>query len=378
VNNRRPRVLIVIAQLDIGGAERQVVTLASGLGAEGFDVEVAVFYANGELEPQLRAAGIAVHHLKRTSVHGLETILDLARKLRAGKPDIVHSFLWPANWRARVAAIVTGIPVIISSSRSVETWLRWYHVAMDRLLARRTDAIVVNASAIATFLQKREGLRPELFTVIPNGLDLAPWESAPSREQSRAEFGLAPGAPVILTVGNLQPEKNQEDFLAVAAKLVPMRPDATFVVVGDGPRRDALRERATALGLDGHVRWMGRRTDVPAFLAASDVFLNTSSREGCCNAILEAMSTGRPVVAYAVGGNPELVDEGRSGRLIPFGDVDQLATATETYLDSPELAVRHGEEGAARVRERFSRSAMIRSTAELYRTLLARKGSNVS
>jgi glycosyltransferase involved in cell wall biosynthesis len=372
----RPTVLIVIPQLDIGGAERQVVHLASALGAAGFDVEVAVFYPDGELEPMLRASGVPVRHLKRTSVHGLETIFDLRRHLRRHRKDIVHAFLWPANWRARIAAIAAGVPVVIASPRSVETWLRWYHVVIDRLLARKTSAIVVNAVAIRDHLQKREGLPHELFHVIPNGIELAPLATLPGRPEAKASLGIPVGAPVILTVGNLQPEKNHEDFLGLAAALGRERPEALFVVVGDGPSRAALMERHQALALDGRVRWEGRRTDVPRYLAACDVFVNTSRREGCCNAILEAMAASRPVVAYGVGGNPELVLDGETGRIVPFGLIDGLAAAVDGYLVRPQLAEAHGEAGARRVQDHFSRGAMVARTAGLYRELLARRGSN--
>jgi len=374
----RPKVLIVIAQLDVGGAERQVVNLASGLGPLGFDVEVAVFYPDGELEAALRDAGVPVHHLRRTTGHGLETILDLRRLLRRRPQDIVHAFLWPANWRARVAAITAGVPVVIASPRSVETWLRWYHVIVDRVLAKRTSAMIVNASAIRDFLVERERLPRELFHVVPNGIELSPFEALPSRADAKAALRIAADAPVILTVGNLQPEKNHEDFLALAAQIRPERPDAVFVVVGDGPRRLALSERARVLALDGQVRWEGRRNDVPVYLAACDVFVNTSRREGCCNAILEAMAAARPVVAYDVGGNPGLVAEGRTGRIVPFGRIDQLAAAVMAYLHEPETAVRHGSEGQVRVRAEFSRAAMIEHTAGLYRALLSRRAGRVA
>jgi glycosyltransferase involved in cell wall biosynthesis len=368
----------VIAQLDIGGAERQVVNLASGLRSLGFDVEVAVFYPEGELEATLRAAGVRVHHLKRTSVHGIETILDLRRLLGGHRKDIVHAFLWPANWRARIAAIVAGVPVVIASPRSVETWLRWYHVVVDRLLARKTSAIVVNASAIRDFLVDREGVPRELFHVIPNGIDLAPFDGLPSKSDAKAALGIPATVPMILTVGNLQPEKNHEDFLALAAAIFRNRPDAVFVIVGDGPRGKALLEREKELGIEGRVRWEGRRGDVPRYLAACDVFVNTSRREGCCNAILEAMAVARPVVAYDVGGNPELVADGRNGRVVPFGRIDELAAAVADYLDRPERARTHGEEGARRVRGEFSHAAMVDGTAALYRHLLSRRIGNAS
>jgi glycosyltransferase involved in cell wall biosynthesis len=378
VNERRPRILIVIAQLDIGGAERQVVNLVTGLAQRGFDVSVAVFYPNGELEGQLRSSGVVVHHLKRTTKHGLETILSLRRLLRRHPVDVVHSFLWPANWRARAAAIWARVPIVISSSRSVETWLRLPHVVLDRILARGTDAIVVNAAAIRDYLVQREGVPRELFHVIPNGIDLEAFEGPPSIRAARASLKLPPSAHVILTVGNLQPEKNHEDFLALAATIRRDHPEAVFVVVGDGPRRSFLAQRAEELGLEGCVRWEGRTSDVVPYFAACDVFINTSQREGCCNAILEAMAMARPVVAYDVGGNPELVQDGQTGRIVSFGRVDDLSRAVAIYLDQPDLARAHGEVGAQRVRRDFSRDAMVNRTIALYGDLMSREEPRAS
>ncbi len=366
----RHRVLLVIAQLDMGGAERQLHNLALRLSREGFDPEVAVFYPGGHFESPLTQSGVAVHHIRRTSKVGLEAILDLRRLILDRRFDIVHSFLWPANWRSRLAAIFARAPVIVSSTRSVETWLRFYHVAVDRVLALWTDAIVVNATAIRTFLVQREGVPERIIRVIRNGVDERPFETPPSRADARRRLDLPVGGPIVLSVANLQPEKNHEDFLRVAALVAERHPRVTFVAVGSGDRQSRLETMARRQGVDGVVRWAGFQDDVTLYLAACDVFMNTSRREGCCNAILEAMASARPVVAYSVGGNPELVAHGSSGRLAEFGDVAGLAGAVTGYLDDPGLAEREGAVGARRMREQFSIEAMVRRTADLYRTLL--------
>jgi len=371
----RPRVLLVIGQLDMGGAEKQLVHLAVRLAAEGFEPEVAVFYQGGHLEPLLVDAGVPIHHIRRTSKIGLEAILHLRQVLRKGDHAIVHSFLWPANWRARVAGILARTPVIVSSTRSVETWLRPHHVVVDRILARRTNAIVVNAEAIRDFLVGREKVRPALIRVIRNGLDTAPFDAILGRSEARSRLGLAPDVPVVLIVGNLQPEKNHEDFLRMADRVRQLRTDARFIVVGDGERRAALNSLAHDLGLDRATIWAGFQPDVRPYLAACDVFLNTSRREGCCNAILEAMAAARPVVAYAVGGNPEVIADGSTGRLAPLGAVDLLAKHVLGYLDDPDLGRADGDAGARRVADHFSVEAMTQRTVGLYNELLVAAAS---
>ncbi len=371
---RNNRVLLVIAQLDIGGAETQVVRLARRLGSLGFEPEVAVYYAEGELEPVLVRAGIRVHHLTRSSKIGFEAILDLRRILREGGHGIVHSFLWPANWRSRIAGLLAGTPVIISSTRSVETWLQFHHVLVDRLLAHWTDAIVVNASAIRDYLLEKERVSRSLFHLIYNGLEEDLSSRLPGKAEARKKLGLDANRRMVLIVGNFQPEKNHEDFLRMAAIVGRRLPETRFWMVGDGARRESLEGLACELDLNDSLEWLGRQDDVLPFLSACDVFLNVSLREGCCNSILEAMAAGKPVVAYTVGGNPELVEHGCTGRLFAQGDVEGLADAVVDYLEHPDLARRDGEAGARRISRRFLARTTAQQTAELYTHLLEGKG----
>lgn len=369
----KDRILLVIPQLEVGGAETQLVRLALGLDANAFEPEVAVFYPGGALEPALRQAGIRVHHIRRTTRLGHESIVDLARLLRRERHAVLHSFLRPANWRARIAARLASTPVVIASARSVETEISLPHVVLDRLLARWTDAIIVNASAIRDSLVKRERLRPDLFRVIENGLDVASFADLPNAAAARLSLGFRPDEPLVVCVGNLQPEKNHEDFLRMAALIHREDPQVSFVLVGAGDRGEDLRALSSRLGLNDALVFAGFREDVRPYLAACDVFLNTSRREGCCNAILEAMAARRPVVAYRVGGNPELVMNGETGTLVEFGDVAALATAVKRYLEEPGLRDRHGDAGYHRAERSYGTKVMARRTSELYVELLHRK-----
>jgi glycosyltransferase involved in cell wall biosynthesis len=370
----RARVLLVVAQLTTGGAEVQLIHLARRLGKLGIHPEVAIYHRGGELEPRLIRAGIKVHHLRRATRLGVETILHLRELLRDGRYDVVHSYLWPANWRARIAGLLAGTPVIISSPRSVDVWLKARHVAVDRLLATWTDAIIVNARAIQEHLMEREGLPASLFRLVYNGLDQNGFDDLPDREEARRTLGLPVERPVALMVGNLKIEKNHEHFLEIAAHTRDRRPDALFVAVGGGNRRAELEAMAERMGLRDTVHWAGLQDDVRPWLAASDVTLNVSHREGCCNAILESMAAGVPVVAYSIGGNPELVDDHETGRLFAPGDTRGCADAVVEYLDRPELARLHGGQGRARARREFTADAMTERTARVYEELLARKG----
>lgn len=371
----RFRVLLVVAQLTTGGAEVQLIRMAPRLRALGIEPEVAIYHPGGELEPLLDRAGIKVHLLRRSTRLGVETILHLRQLLRRGGYDVVHSYLWPANWRARLAGLLAGTPVIISSPRSVDDWLRSRHVLVDRVLAHWTDAIIVNARAIQDHLMQRERLPESIFRLIYNGLDEGLFNGLPSREEARRTLGLPAERGIALMVGNLKAAKNHDHFLEIAARARALRDDVLFVAVGGGERLAELQETARRLGVTDNVLWAGLQSDVRPWLAAADVTLNVSHREGCCNAILESMAVGAPVVAYAVGGNPELVHDGRTGRLFEPGDTAGCARAIVDYIEQPALAREHGDNGRARARTEFTADAMARATAALYEELLRRKGA---
>lgn len=372
----RPRVLIVIAQLDVGGAEVQAVQLAIQLKQSGeFEPEVAVFYRGGVLEPRLQDGGIRVHHVRRRTKIGWEAVMHLRSILREGAHDVVHSFLWPANWRSRVASALARTRVTIASERSVPDSWPLHRNVMDRILLRRTDALIVNARAVGDFFVEREGVPRSLVHVIYNGLDSERFASLPERRTARRSLSIDPDRPMVLSVAGLRPAKNLEDFVRMAALIHRGDPAVTFVVVGDGERRSSLESMTHDLGLEEVVHWAGLQTNVETYLAACDVMVNTSVREGCCNAIMEAMAAARPVVAYAVGGNHELVQQGRTGQLVPFGDVDGLAGAVETYLRNPERAAQDGAEAARRIAESMDRRVTFEQTISLYRELLSAKGA---
>ncbi len=368
------RCLLVVPRLGIGGTEVQVARLARHLRDVDVAPEVAAFAESEALQDELEAAGVRVHILPRRGVVGPGALFKLGALLAAESFPVVHSFLWSANWRARIAARYARTPVVIASVRSVDHWMRFHHVCLDRLLAAWTDAIVVNARANQRYLMERCGLHESLFHVIYNGLEDGQFDVSLERRGARQRLQLPLAAPVILSVGSLRREKNHEDFLELARRVRQVYPQARFVVVGAGELQESLQRRARDLGLGEVVLWAGLQRDVRTYLRAADVFVNVSQREGCCNAILEAMALGLPVVAYAVGGNPEIVTDGVSGTLVAYGDVQGLATAVERYLRQPDLALRHGQAGRARVAREFRARHVAARVGELYRELLRRKG----
>ncbi|HZW31798.1 MAG TPA: glycosyltransferase, partial [Isosphaeraceae bacterium] len=197
---------------------------------------------------------------------------------------------------------------------------------------------------------------------------------AVDRRAVRAELGFAPEAPLVLFAGQLAEQKRVGDLLKALDLLQHVQPDVVTAIAGDGPLRDQLEETAHGYHLDGQVRFLGHRDDVPRLLAAADVLVLPSAYEGLPNVVLEAMQFAKPVVATAAPGTTEVVVDGETGVLVPIGDVTGLTRSIRDLVRDPALARRLGEAGRARAAAHFGAAGMIAQFAELYEQLAQSKG----
>jgi glycosyltransferase involved in cell wall biosynthesis len=249
-----------------------------------------------------------------------------------------------------------------------------------RLLAgnvagRFVDAFVAVSPETAAFANRRREVAQRRLLVIPNGISLDRFRPDPAaRARVRKELGVEPDGWVVGTVGRLAVEKNQALLLRAVAPLLGRQ--ARVALVGDGPLRRELAQLAAGLGIADSVHLLGARGDVPDVLNAFDAFVLCSDTEGLPLAVPEAMATGLPVVATAVGGIPTVVEEGRTGFLVPTGDADALRDRLARLRADPPMARACGERGRRTAVARFSSERMQRDYAELYRRLLARRGGN--
>jgi glycosyltransferase involved in cell wall biosynthesis len=338
-----PRICLIIGQLGLGGTAKQVVLLAEGLRRGGTAVTVVVLTGEGSREPELHAAGVPVVHLGLRRTKGWQAIpyvlgatFRLGRYLRRTRPDVVHAFLYHSYVMGALAARYARIPVFIAGRRSLDDFKRGRPLvlAVERIAARVTDLLVANAQAVADGAHVTERVPLGKLAVIYSGLpDSAFVPARPARLETTR--------PVLMCVANLSRRKGHADLLTAASMLRERGMPCTVALAGEGPERDALRRQAAELDID--VRLLGARTDVDALLARADVVVLPSLSEGLSNAVMEAMAAGRPVVATAVGGTPELLADGR-GLLVPPGDPGALADALGAVLSDPEAARRLGDD----------------------------------
>jgi glycosyltransferase involved in cell wall biosynthesis len=376
---RKLGVGLLVNDLRIGGAERQLIELARGLDKSRFRVLVATLYSGQPLERELRhAPGVDLVSLERKGKWDFGVVRRLALLLRDHEVGIIQPFLTPSTAFGLAAALMARTPVKIVTERcgvrlNTSPGNKAYRFVEDRL-TRFADAVVPNSEAGRDYVLSR-GISEDKVRVIYNGV--APERSTcepDDRNAVRALHGIRPDEPVVGIVASLTPAKDHETFLLAASIIRQHVPSTRFLIVGDGPLRERLEARAAELGLSGTAVFAGHRTQVAPYIGAMDVaVLSSCDHEGCSNFLLEAMGLSRPVVATDVGGNRELFSSGEAGLFVEPGDAVAMATATLRILTAPYLAEEFGARGRTVFERRFTLPTMVRAYENLYTALWQEK-----
>jgi glycosyltransferase involved in cell wall biosynthesis/O-antigen/teichoic acid export membrane protein len=374
------RVAFVVGTLNRGGTERQILLLGSALAAQGHLVTVICLASAGHQGADARAAGIRVAEIGFPSLRRsllfrpswlrlqlLPAVQRLRSILREASPDVVHCFLYWGYLIGVPAARSVGVPVVISSRRSLTAAAARIHLLgpWERVCDRLANAVTCNSAAVMEDAIAHSGLPRRKAVVLYNGVRL-PAEAIPPDGQAKR----------IVIVANLIPYKGHDVALAAFAQVRVALPTvaARLQFAGAGPAEQTLRAQARELGIDREVDFLGSVADVPALLAECSFTVLPSLTEGMPNAVLESLAHGRPVVASAVGGVPEILDRG-GGILVHPGDPEALAGAISTLLADPALVADLGAEGRALVRDSFGVDRLVADSLRLYYRLLGRTDS---
>ncbi|SIO59172.1 Glycosyltransferase involved in cell wall bisynthesis [Singulisphaera sp. GP187] len=361
-------ITLVITDLDVGGAERALVALATGLDRGRWQPSVIALGAEGALVEPLRAAGVETECLDVDRRRPIPAVRRLARALGARSPWLVQSFLFHANIASRFAATLVGSPWVVGGIRVAEHQKRW-HLNLERWTSALSLGSVCVSQGVFEHLRDVGRADPARLAVIPNGIDPRPYDSAIAC--SRESLGVPADARLMLSVGRLDVQKGLSFLLDAAERVIAAQPNWHLVIVGDGPERDPLHQRAAASRiLADRVHWLGRRNDVPALLKAADFLVLASLWEGMPNVVLEAMAARRAVVATAVEGSRELVIPGQTGWLVPAGDSDQLGQALLDAGTDPDRLRRYGEAGRTRVETAYSTQRVVQAYERLWGGIL--------
>ncbi|MBI4341153.1 MAG: GT4 family glycosyltransferase PelF [Candidatus Omnitrophica bacterium] len=359
--------MYVIWSLAVGGAERVVALLAEHLDRVRYRPLVVCLNEEGALAAPLRQAGVEIMALRKRGPADLQTLWRLVSLMRQQRVQLVHTHLWGANLWGRLAAWIAGIPVI-ATEHNTDTWKPWWYLLLDRWLAPRTSALIAVSQAVKDFYVAH-GIGPDRLAVIPNGIETERFASVPPSGFYR-ELGWPEQAPRFLAIGRLVPAKRHDRFIDAMAQVIAARPGARGLIIGEGPLQQTLAQRIAARGLQGQVVLAGVRHDVPSLLGGARAVVFTSEREGLPMVTLEAMAAGVPVVSTPVGGVPEVIEDGRTGWLVPPDDEASLVERLTRLVDEPALAQRAGAAAQTAVRGRWSLPAMVRAHDALYQRAL--------
>jgi glycosyltransferase involved in cell wall biosynthesis len=366
--------LFISTGLAYGGAETQVVRLATRLKLRGWEVSVVSLMPPKAYVEDLEAAGIPVFSLGiRRKWPDLRPVLRLTRIIRKRQPHIIHSFMVHANLLARLVRLFAPVPVLICSARNVDEGGR-----LREILYRLTDPLCdlttqVSQDGLERYV--RVGAVPRhKIRYIPNGVDTERFKpNLEDRLKVRKELGV--DGFVWLAVGRFDPPKDYPNMLQAFARVINKHSNTMLLIAGDGPLRETMENMARELGIERRIKFLGIRRDVPQLMNAVDAYVMSSSWEGMPNVLLEASATGLPIVATNVGGNSEVVLDGITGFLVPPRNPEALAEAMLRMMDLPEEKRREmGKAARKHVEDNFSLDRVVDMWEALYRELLERKG----
>ena len=346
--------------LQTGGLERLLVDFARFHDRRKFELQFFALAGDGQPAADIRAAGCAVQVLNDSlKIRKLRSLARLVEHLKKQRVQIVHTHNTYAQFYGTLAAKLAGVPIVINTQHGGGCGESWKARWQFQLANRWTQRVVGVSHDAARLCQQQDPGSQNKITTIWNGINL-----------DRFTYHGPKRTPTAISVARLSATKDFPTLLRAVSLVLPQVPDFRLRIVGDGPERSKLETLIDDLNLRRHVELLGERHDVPALLADSGFFVSSSLSEGISLTLLEAMAVGLPIVTTAVGGNPEVVLDGHTGRLAPAGNPAALAGAIVDLCGERDLWSAMGTLGRQRVEQNFEIRNMIRNYEALYEELL--------
>jgi glycosyltransferase involved in cell wall biosynthesis len=373
------RLLYLVSGLGPGGAELQARYLLTHLPARGVEVRLATFGGYEDELARVAAAGVAIHRLdpRPPGLWPARVLPALLGLLRRHRIRLVHSMLPTFDALAPCLRLIDPGLRVISSRRCLDEYLSPKELARLKRTGWLASRIVGNSSAVAASVTRLEGYAPPRLTAIPNGIDLPPALADGERGRARQAFDVEPGRFTVSLPSHFRRGKGHAWIPEVARRVREACPELLVLLAGDMEVSDQYRKVAAEtraevarLGVDSCVRFLGPVRDMRALHAASDVSINLSDSEGMSNSVMEAMALGVPVVATAVGGNLEVLEDGVHGLHVPAHDPAAAAAALTRLVRDPGLRARLGAAARERIGGEYSIERMVTRYVRLYQEVL--------
>lgn len=357
----------IISRIDIGGVERQLLSLVANLDKEKYDICVGYFEGKGELEREFQDTGIKTKKFKFIGLWDISIWRRLYQDMKANRYDIVHTHGFKADLYGAVFGKLAGVPVIISTVHNQEQYLKNPIIRLLEkwIISPIDDTIIVVSEGVKRFLIKTCGIPEGKIKKVYYGINPVDIKIDKSKD-IRAEFDIDKDGILIGCIGRLVEQKGHKYLIRAAKRVIEKIPEAKFLIVGRGKLEKDLRNLADRLNLDSGIIFTGFRENVYSIIDKLNLIVMPSLWEGFGLVLLEAMTLGKPIVATDVGGIPEVVRDKEEGILVSPQDPKALAEAIILLLEDQSLASRLGETGKLAVRERFSVARMVEEVELIY------------
>lgn len=373
----RRRIVLVISNLEFGGAQRQIVELANAMDPLKYEAHVVSLSPYVPLAQGLRLPSGQSHVIRKRFKFDLTVIPRLARLLRRVRADVVHGYLFDAEIASRLAGWLAGTPLIVGSERNTDYYLKRRQLLVYRLTRGLTDLVVANSGAGAKFNRRMLGHPEPIYRVVHNGVDSVRFAPRPASENlaTRREIGLADDEAAVGMFASFKEQKNQPLLLRAAKLVLARRPRTRFVFVGDelylgmhgsDEYKRCVEKLIDELGVRERCLFLGNRDDVQRLYPACDLTVLPSLYEGTPNVALESMASGTPVIATDVSDNAYVIPDGRAGFVVPLGDERALADRILALLEDAELRGRLGRQAREWVEQEFTTARLAQKTVEIY------------
>jgi glycosyltransferase involved in cell wall biosynthesis len=383
-NGRRIRVAQIITGLELGGGGQVMSTIARNIDRSRFEVDFYCIIEGGAYQQEIESLGFKVivlpaYDYRRLLRYDARAIMQLARYLREGRYDIVHTHLFQGDVVGRVAALlVRGPHVVVRTLHNLGTWKRLPHRLVDSVLRWRTEKVICVSEHLRQLTIRQERLKAVEVVTIQHGVDVNRFRVTTDRERLCREIGLNPSLRTIGTVGRLVPEKGHRYLLDAVPLILARHPDTQFLIVGSGPLEREMRARLQGSPHADRICLAGARSDIAELLSLLDVFVFPSLSEAFGIAPAEAMAARCPVACSSLPAMEEFIQHEHTGLLFPPADHQALAGAVNRLLDDKALARRLADKALILVSERLSETRMVRAHESLYLDLTRRKPRNAS
>ncbi len=363
-------ILHVIGSLGVGGCEKQLLGLCQRLDKNLFDLAVCWYSDTPDaLYKEFADAGVTLYFFDKFSMPIWRFFVTLRNTIKVISPDIVHTWLYSANFWGRWAAVTAGVKHIIASDRNEVKIVRIIGQLSEKLLAKKTLRLA-NTAAVAKSLSRWYGIPLETIRIVYNAVSLEPCDKILARSEIRRELGLPQDHKLVVMVASQKRHKNYPLFIRTAAIVCNKRADVTFIGIGRQDIQTELDVLIKRAGLDEKILFIGQKKDINRWLAAADVFCLTSNFEGLPNAVLEAMLAEVPVVCTNFAGVDEIIPDAKHGIIVPLDDEGTMAQEIINLFENQDYARVLGVNARDLVQARFSWNALISQMTSIYQSLI--------